>query len=336
VEYFTDRLISTLRRLLSNTFLPNLEAAIGVGSAFEGWSPREEDMTFRVFVPMTPPRGHVFHLELDTEKTIPGRNFRIHVEQVCTCRREQYPGEMLCFLHRPEEELRNKQGRSILDLLCTGSYLDVHKTAHWFNLLVKEAWVSFPESHTCKLKMLPFSRSCKFQMKRGSGKCILIEMMFGVRQDNSDIFVSSQSTEAVFTPDTMWPESYAVAEAKFFRLMARDIPHNSFHLKCLHVFAQMVVGSDFSSCTFKTVVMHLLTTTPLSGWTRRDFPLRLLEIMRYLRHRLKEKRLNHFFLGNEGVPEEIVLPSDIREAEPLNLFQHHAEARHEFEELQDR
>ncbi|XP_010193141.1 PREDICTED: inositol 1,4,5-trisphosphate receptor-interacting protein-like 1 [Mesitornis unicolor] len=191
--------------------------------------------------------------------------------------------------------------------------------------------------------MLPFSRSCKFQMKRGGGKSMLIEVMFGVQQDDSDIFESSQSTEAIFTPDMMWPDSYAVAEAKFFRLMARDIPHSSFHLRCLQVCACIVVGTDFSSCTFKTVVMHFLTTTPLSGWTRRDFPLRLLEIMRYLRHRLKEKWLNHFFLGNEGMPEEIVLPSDIREAEQLNLFQHleqdpvaHAEAMHEVEELQDR
>ncbi|PKU38980.1 inositol -trisphosphate receptor-interacting 1 [Limosa lapponica baueri] len=44
--------------------------------------------------------------------------------------------------------------------------------------------------------------------------------------------------------------------------------------------------------------------------------------MWYLRGCVEEKRLDHFFLGNENVPEDIILPPAFQAAEPLNLFQH--------------
>ncbi|NWV41052.1 IPIL1 protein, partial [Grantiella picta] len=61
-----DDFINYTGRVLSNSFHPMLERAIGVGSAFEGWSPREEDVVYRFLVPMTPPQGHSFHLEMST------------------------------------------------------------------------------------------------------------------------------------------------------------------------------------------------------------------------------------------------------------------------------
>ncbi|XP_075357772.1 LOW QUALITY PROTEIN: inositol 1,4,5-trisphosphate receptor-interacting protein-like 1 [Mycteria americana] len=336
-------LIRVCQVLLSNSFFPVLQPAIGVGSAFEGWSPREEDIIYRLLVPLQPPRGHAFHLELGTAREMLARNFCIRVELECTCTRERPAGEMLCFLHHPEEELRRNQDPSLLGTLCTGSYLDVQKTARWFQILVKAAWVVLPESAQCRLTVLPSSRSCKFRVTKGNNKSLCIEMMFGVQQGDSDIFLSSQSTEAIFTPSTMWTESCAVAEVKFFRHVARQAPHDSFHLRCLQVCARILVGTGFSTYTLKTVVMHLLTTIPLSGWRGRDFLLRLQDIMRYLRCCLEEKRLDHFFFGNERVPEEISLPPDFRTVEPLNLFQRlvqhpatHAEALREFVELRDR
>ncbi|XP_072721515.1 inositol 1,4,5-trisphosphate receptor-interacting protein-like 1 [Ciconia boyciana] len=343
VKELVADLIRVCQVLLLNSFFPVLQPAIGVGSAFEGWSPREEDIIYRLLVPLQPPRGHAFHLELGTAKEMLARNFCIRVELQCTCTREQPAGEMLCFLHHPEEELRRNQDPSLLRTLCTGSYLDVQKTARWFHQLVKAAWVVLPESAKCRLMLLPSSRSCKFWVTKGNNKSLCIEMMFGVQQGDSDIFLSSQSTEAIFTPSTIWTESCAVAEVKFFRHMARQAPHDSFHLKCLQVCARILVGTGFSTYTLKTVVMHLLTTIPLSGWRGRDFLLRLQDIMRYLRCCLEEKRLDHFFFGNERVPEEISLPPDFRTVELLNLFQRlaqhpatHAKALCEFVELRDR
>ncbi|XP_029862099.1 inositol 1,4,5-trisphosphate receptor-interacting protein-like 1 isoform X1 [Aquila chrysaetos chrysaetos] len=343
VKDLIDNFILVFRQLLSNSFFPVLDSSIGVGSAFEGWSPREEDIIYRLLVPLKPPHGHAFHLELGNRGETPARNFRVRVELECTCMREQLAQEMLCFLHHPEEELRRDQDPSLLHTLCTGSYLDVQKTARWFYQLVQAAWVLLPQSSTWRLTMLPSRRSCKFRVTEGNNKTHIIEMMFGVQQGNSDIFVSSQNTEAIFTPSTTWPESYAVAEAKFFRHMAGQVPHDSFHLRCLQAYARILVGIGFSTYTLKTVVMHLLNTIPLSGWRRRHFVLRMEDIMRYLRRCLEEKRLDHFFLGNERVPEEINLPPDFQTAEPLNLFQHlvqdpdaHAEAMREYMDLQER
>ncbi|NXC19128.1 IPIL1 protein, partial [Corythaeola cristata] len=142
----------------------------------------------------------------------------------------------------------------------------------------------------------------------------------------------------IFTPSTMWPESYAVAEAEFFRYMPRGAPHNSCHRKCLQVCARILVGNAFSTSTLKTVVMHLLTVLPVSCWRRRHLLPRLQDIMRYLRRCVEDRRLDHYFFANGNVPDEVVL----RTAEPLNLFQHlaqdpdaHVEALHELMELQD-
>ncbi|NXJ27896.1 IPIL1 protein, partial [Dicrurus megarhynchus] len=306
------------RHVLSGTFYPALQRAIGVGSAFEGWSPREQEFVYRVLIPMTPPRGHTFHLELDPEGQRHGRNFRVRVRLECTCSREQQAENMLCFLHQPREELRSNQDPSLLDTLCTGSYLDVHKTARWFYQLVRAIWPALPQSHTWHLVLLPSRRSCQFKATNGA-ESFRIEMLFGVRQGDSDIFVSSQPRGAA-TPRTTWPETYAVAEAKFFKHIARQAPPDSLHLRCLQFFSRVQLGIGFPTYTIKTLVMHLLNTRAVSRWRRRYFLRQLMHINESLRLSLVEKRLNHFIVGNQRLPEEITLPPDVQMAEPPNLF----------------
>ncbi|KAM6274491.1 inositol 1,4,5-trisphosphate receptor-interacting protein-like 1 [Porphyrio hochstetteri] len=326
--------------LNAHSFYPVLQKEIGVGSTFEGWSLSTEDTVFRILVPMMPPRGHTFQLEIRTAKSTEARTCRIRVELLCTCLR---PGQMLCFLHHPAEELRRNQEPSLLYTLCTDSYLDVQKTARWFQQMLTAAWVILPLSAKCHLKLLPSNRSCRFQVTRDDEPMLSIEMIFGVQRGTSDIFVSSENTAACFTPSTMWSETYAVAEVKLFKHIATKAPHDSFHLRCLQVFAYIHVGSGFSIYTFKTAVMHLLTTIPLSGWRRKHFLQRLRGIMSYLRCCLEEKRLNHFFFANENVPEEILLPSSFQNLVPPNLFYRLAkdpdtlpEVLRDFSELQDR
>ncbi|KAM9015697.1 inositol 1,4,5-trisphosphate receptor-interacting protein-like 1 [Ara ararauna] len=321
---------------------PGLGSRFGIGSTMEGWSPSEENIIYRVLVSLIPPYGHAFLPELCNPGETPERNFRIRVQLVCTCKTEQLVGDMLCFIHHDEEEQRRNQGPSLLQTVCTGSYLDVQKTACRFHQLVKACWVVLPHSRRWRLTMLPCNRSCKFKMARAEEE-IIIEIMLGVQQGNSDIFLSSQASEALFTPSTTWTSSCAVAEAKFFERLARRAPDGSFHLRCLQLCARILVGTGFSEYALKTVVMHLLNTTPLSGWHRTHFLLRLDDIMRYLCHCLEEKRLDHFFFGNEKIPEEIVLPPALQRAEPFNLFQHlaqdpdaQAQAMREFTDMQDR
>ncbi|NWS88530.1 IPIL1 protein, partial [Toxostoma redivivum] len=314
-----DNYIIFFGHVLSNSFYPVLQRAIGVGSAFEGWSPREQDFVYRVLIPMTPPRGHSFHLELDSAEQRHVRNFRVRVQLECTCTEEQQQGEnMLCFLHHPEEELRRNQDPSLLDTLCTDSYLDVQKTARWFYQLVRAIWPALPQSHNWHLMLLPSRRSCQFKVTSGR-ESFRIEMLFGVRRGDSDIFVSSQPGYAG-TPSTLWPETYAVAEIKFFQYIARQAPPDSLHLRCLQLFTRLLLGIGFSTYTMKTIVMYLLNTIPVSQWCRRHFLRRLIDISENLRLSLQVKRLNHFIVGNRRLPEEISLPQDVQMAEPPNLF----------------
>ncbi|NXV65555.1 IPIL1 protein, partial [Molothrus ater] len=324
--------------ILSNSFYPVLQRAIGVGSAFEGWSPREEDVVYRVLIPMTPPRGHSFHLELDSAGQRPVRNFRVRVQLECTCRREQQAEDMLCFLHQPEEELRRNQGPSLLHTLCTGSYLDVQKTARWFYQLVRAIWPALPQSHNWHLVLLPSTRSCQFKVTNREAS-FRIEMLFGVRRGDSDIFVSSQQGYAG-TPSTLWLESYDVAEMKFFKHIARQAPPDSLHLRCLQLFTHLQLGIGLSTYTMKTIVMHLLNTIPVSRWRRRYFLRRLGDINVNLCRCLEEKCLKHFIIGNKRLPQEIHLPLDIASAEPSNLFHHlawypvaHSQAMSEYRDL---
>ncbi|XP_061210617.1 inositol 1,4,5-trisphosphate receptor-interacting protein-like 1 [Neopsephotus bourkii] len=325
---------------LSKGFFPELGPAMGVGSAFDCWSPQEDEPVYRLLVPLKPPRGHTFCPEPGTV----ANESRIRVELECTCTAQEMVGRMLCFLHNCKEQLREKQKPSLLHTLCTGSYLDAQKTALWFQDLVREnkAILRLLRSRYCLLTVLPSRRSCKVAIQHISGITMLVEMSFVVQLGNSDIFMSSQAREDVFSPSTTWTLTCAWAETKYLWLMFEQMPDNSL-LSCLHLCTRIVAGTGFSSYVLKTVVMHLLSTTPLSGWRRTHFLLRLGDIMRYLRRCLEKKQLNHFFFGNEQIPEEIVLPPALERAKPFNLFQHlaqdpaaHEQAMREFEELQHR
>ncbi|NXH04225.1 IPIL1 protein, partial [Loxia leucoptera] len=323
---------------VSNSFYPVPQEVIGEGSAFEGWRPRDWDGVYRVLVPLNPPPGHGFHLELNSAGQVSARTFSIRVELVCTFEKEQLGEEPLCFLHHSRKELGWKQKLSLLETLCTSSYLDVEKTSCWFFQLVRSSWLQVPQWHSWHVVFQPCSRSCRLQLSKGR-KSLTVEILFGVRQEDSDIFVVSQPTEAQKSSSsisvssqptniisrTAWPETYAVAEAKFFQHIARQLPCESLHLKSLQLFTCILRGTGFSSSTWKTVVMHVLTTVPLSRWHRSAFAWRLWDVMALLDRCLQLKRLEHFVLGNERLPAEISLPPATLRVEPPNLFEHLAQ-----------
>ncbi|XP_063251018.1 inositol 1,4,5-trisphosphate receptor-interacting protein-like 1 [Prinia subflava] len=355
-------LMESLRRVfvdsVSKTFYPVPEEAIGVGSAFEGWSPREWDGVYRVLVPLNPPPGHTFYLELNSAGQMAARSFSVRVELVCTCQREQQGEELLCLLHHSQKKLQRKPERSLLKTLCTGSYLDVEKTCRWFHGLVKSSWPHVPQSGSWHLAIQPCSRSCQLRLSQGQ-KSLTLEVFLGVRHGDSDIFVVSQTAEAQegvsrtfgrsrpagadFIPSTAWPETCAVAEVKFFRHIARQVPCERLALKCLQVFTCLLRGTGFSSSVWKTVVMHVLTTVPLSRWRSSEFARQLWAIMAYLGRCLQLKRLEPFVLGSKRLPAEISVPPAMRGLEPLNLFEHlardpaaHREAVHAYGQLRYR
>ncbi|NXL73389.1 IPIL1 protein, partial [Leptocoma aspasia] len=310
--------ITVLGRVLSGTFYPVLQQAIGFGSAFEGWTAHEEEVVYHVLIPLTPPLGHIFHLERATDQQRPGRNFRVRVGLECRCPREHQGVNMLCFQHHPDVVRRRTQQPNLLDLLCTDSYLDVKKTVCWFCALVRATWRRLPQSRSWQLVLLPSKRSCNLRLTNGQ-ESFQVKVLFGVQRRTSDIFISSRHRGA-HTPSTMWPETYAVAETKFLRHMARQLPQDSSHLKCLQLLAIVLARKDFSIHSIKTIVMHLLHTVPVSQWQKRHFLLQLSDALEQLRLSLEEKHLEHFIVGNQRLPEEIRLPPDIRRAKPPNLF----------------
>ncbi|NXO24279.1 IPIL1 protein, partial [Cisticola juncidis] len=333
-------LMESLRRVivdnLSNGLYPLPEEAIGVGSAFEGWSPREWDGVYRVLVPLSPPPGHTFQLEENSAGQMAARTFSVRVELVCTCQREQQGEELLCFLHHSQKKLQWKPKPSLLRTLCTGSYLDAEKTSHWFYELVKSSWLQVPQSDSWHLEVQPCSRSCKLWLSQGQ-RSLMVEVLFGVRQGDSDIFVVSQTAEAQkgssrtfgrswpaganFIPSTAWPETHAVAEVKFFWHIARQVPCERLHLKCLQVSTCLLRGTGFSSSVWKTVVMHVLTTVPLSRWSRSEFAERLWGTVAYLGRCLQLKRLEPFVLGTKRLPAGISVPPAMPGLELPNLFE---------------
>ncbi|KAL2307757.1 hypothetical protein Nmel_000736 [Mimus melanotis] len=292
-----DNFTSVIGRALTRTFYPVLQQAIGFGSAFEGWTAREEEVVYRVLIPLSPPLGHTFHLERDNDQQKPGRNFRVRVELECSCPREHPGVNLLCFLHHPDVVRRRTQQPNLLDSLCTGFYLDVQKIVLWFCALVRASWRRLPQSRSWHLVLLASTRSCNLRLNNDQ-ESFLVKVLFGVQRHTSDIFITSRPRGAQ-TPSIMWPETYAVAETKFFRHMARQAPQDSSHIKCLQLLA----------CTI-----------PVSRWHRRYFLLQLSDALEQLRLSLEEKHLEHFILGNQRLPEEIRLPQDVQRAKPPNLF----------------
>ncbi|XP_072193476.1 inositol 1,4,5-trisphosphate receptor-interacting protein-like 1 [Excalfactoria chinensis] len=344
VEKLMNDLLNTFRFFWSDTFFPVLQTAIGVGSAFEGWSHQELDTVYRLIVPIEAPQGHSFLLELGDEGDVLARNSRIRVELQCMCPIQQQLEDVLCFLHHQEDELSQNQEPSLLQTLCTDSYLDVQKTVTWFTVQVDAVWKATRRAQAYDLKVLPSSRSCNLQLtETSSGEKILVELLFGVQQGNSDIFLTSQNTEGGFTPSTAWPQSCAVAEKKFFQHTARNALHDSTHLSCLTFLACASVQMGFSTYVIKTIVLHLLALIPLKKWSRTNFVSQLLDLLRYLEYCVKEKCLTHFLVGNGNLHNTVVLPEAFQSATPLNLFQHLKEdpaayfrAQRDFRKLKDR
>ncbi|NXU24416.1 IPIL1 protein, partial [Thalassarche chlororhynchos] len=66
VEDLVDELLSACQRFSRSNFKPRLRPAIGMGCVYEGWSAWEDNVLYRLLVPLQPPPGHAFRLELGT------------------------------------------------------------------------------------------------------------------------------------------------------------------------------------------------------------------------------------------------------------------------------
>ncbi|XP_042664334.1 inositol 1,4,5-trisphosphate receptor-interacting protein-like 1 [Tyto alba] len=187
LKELVGELLEVCQVLCRSTFMPEMQPAVGLGSAYETWSIGENSIAYSLLVLLWPPPGHSFSLELDTAGQLPATPSRIRVEQQCLCSREQLLGDALCFLHHPEDELRRDQSSVLPRTLCTLSCLDMEKVTCWAQGPVRSAWLLLPQSCHCQLTVLPpSSQSCRFQLTSTSKWNITVEMMFGAHQGSSD------------------------------------------------------------------------------------------------------------------------------------------------------
>ncbi|KAM7153304.1 inositol 1,4,5-trisphosphate receptor-interacting protein-like 1 [Macrochelys suwanniensis] len=350
VAGLVSSLLETCRVLTYQTFLPQLGNCIGVASTFEGWCPHRDPKAYRVLVPLLPPKGHSFRLEMEKAEGTLEKPGHILVELECVCKRERLLRDVLCLLHHAEEDVSdNKQGPFRVHILCTSSHLDVGKTTLWFHSLVGKAWALMAHNYSFQLTAQPSASSCNLRLTYESGRALSIEVILGVQRGDSLVFLASHGAETGHLSSTVWLETFAVQEMLFFQLMSRYTPQDSCHLKCLQILIYLkecrlptLENRILTTYHFKTALMHLLLRLPLSEWRPEQLAQRLQDILSYLRCGLEEKRLYHFLIGNSALPSQVPVPRAFQNAKPLNLFQHlalepaaHAQATSEFLEVME-
>ncbi|PKU45045.1 inositol -trisphosphate receptor-interacting 1 [Limosa lapponica baueri] len=187
VEDLAEELFTACQIVSRRNFNLRLQPPVGVGCVYEGLRGLEDNVLYRLFVPLQPPPGHVFCLQRGTMSERLTSTSCIRVQLQCMCTRELLVEDVLCFLHHSREELES-QGPSLLQTLCTNSYLDVEKTTCWFQLLLKDAWKLMPVSRHCRLTVLPGTGSCKLRIRKGK-ETLKIEMILGVPLGDTGSFL---------------------------------------------------------------------------------------------------------------------------------------------------
>ncbi|XP_026570929.1 inositol 1,4,5-trisphosphate receptor-interacting protein-like 1 [Pseudonaja textilis] len=342
---FVEMLVNDLLEESRGQNMLLLENCIGVGSAFEGWS-TEVSKTFRVLVPILPPKGHSFHVEISDSEVSPGTHGHVLVEAECLCKRERLLGDVMCSLHHPERELsKEEQSKSLMHVLCTSSHLDGEKTIQWFHDLVSKAWDALGQKYNSTLTIQNSNKSCRLKLELQSRKEIFIDILLGVQQGDSLIFLTTGDDPVENLSGIVWRRSFAVQELLFFKWVSQRAPKHSCHLKCLQILIFFRESSGIpdkknpvlTNYHYKTCLMHLSLQGPLSSWEPEQIAQRLQDLLLYMNTALEEKYLEHFLIGNIALPIQIPLPKSLRSAAPVNLFEHlvlspilHQEAMNEF------
>ncbi|XP_009868876.1 PREDICTED: inositol 1,4,5-trisphosphate receptor-interacting protein-like 1 [Apaloderma vittatum] len=189
VEELVNKLLRTCQMLSRHQFTPQLQPVVGLGGFREICNALPGEFFYLLLVPLKAPPGHSFHLERGTEGEMPQTISRLRVDLECMCTRERCLGDVLCFLHHSDYELWLQQEPSLLQTLCSDSYLDAQKTAFWLQALMSTACKSEPWAATHKLTVLPTTCSCKMKLTSTFRRSLCIELILAVQEEDSSTFV---------------------------------------------------------------------------------------------------------------------------------------------------
>ncbi|KAJ8248134.1 hypothetical protein GJAV_G00238710 [Gymnothorax javanicus] len=339
VEGFADDLLEALRSSSDRDSEMELEDCLGVGSTFEGWRV-DKPLTCDLIVPFTPPEAYAFTFCLwcgpnpgDFPPDMQGCG-RIKVGEArmdgsdCLCGTARLGEDMLCLLHRKGDRPKPTDGSD--DLLCfkNSPYLDKDQVMKWFQISVTKAWGRISHKYEFELTFRNLDAPGALKVRFRSGRVIVLNITPVVQFENTDAyFVSHFPSEDGSCSDTYWSLSFAVYEKKLLRHLAKNLPENSCHLRCLQIMSFLhkkqegLTGkSALTNYHLKTAVLHLVLRTRSSAWQPENLEPRLHDLLSFLEKSLQEKRLCHVLVGNPKVPKEIGIPAVFRSAESVNLF----------------
>ncbi|XP_020843628.1 inositol 1,4,5-trisphosphate receptor-interacting protein isoform X1 [Phascolarctos cinereus] len=341
VEGFVDDLLEALRSVCNRDTDMEVEDFIGVGSMYENWRV-DKPLLCDLFVPFTPPEPYRFRPEVwcTSKSSVPldlqGYG-QIKVGWVnedsvnCICDKTKLGEDLLCLLHSKNQKIRPNS--KMEDLLCLkdSPFLDMDQVMKWFQTALTRAWQRISRKYEFDLAFGHLDTPGSLKIKFRSGKFIPFNLIPVVQCEDSDLYFVSHFPRGrpVGAPasSTHWFLSFAVYERHFLKMITKALPENACHLSCLQIASFLLTKqnrltgvSGLSSYHLKTALFHLLLARPASDWRSKHLESRLNDLLRFLEKSLLEKKLCHFFVGNQKVPNTMGIPEVFRQAEPLNLF----------------
>lgn len=338
IEGFADDLLEALRSICDHEVDMELEDFIGVGSMFESWRVCKPVMC-DLIVPFVTPEPYYFQFELwcdgssDISLDLQGCG-RIKLVKNsencpdCLSGKTTDDEDMLCLLHNRNDN--SKDDHALEELLCSRNtaYLSKDQVMKWFQISVTRAWGRISHKYEFELtfRNLDFPGALKIRFR--SGKVIVLNITPAIQLEDSRAYLISHfPLDSGNTTDIHWHLSFTVYERNLLKYMAKKLPENSCHLRCLQLVSFLhkkqsgLRGtSGLTNYHLKTAFLHLLLNKSSSAWRPPNLDQRLQDLLAFLHKSLQEKRLTHIIIGNPLVPLEIGIPAIFQAAEPVNLF----------------
>ncbi|XP_069771298.1 inositol 1,4,5-trisphosphate receptor-interacting protein-like [Narcine bancroftii] len=300
---------------------------VGIGSQFEKWSCKTP-LVYDILVPMFLRGGYCFKPEIRCCDIPPddqsyGRILLVTANTTdlgCQCKTSEHEGETV---------KADARTNCLTSSVCSQQYLDSKKVVEWFRAEFAKSWNKICQQYDFELTFYNVTNFCGLKIQYESGRTIHINIFPAVRLKDSEIYLVSGFSggpENTALSTIIWHISCAVCEKWFLETIAKYVPRNSCHLKCLEILMfvseKLRSSSDqrhaLGSYHWKTALMHQLLSQPFSNWHECHLEHRLRDVLDYLGGCLEEKCLHPFMMANQIFAEQI--PEMLLQAEPINLF----------------
>ncbi|KAJ8389810.1 hypothetical protein AAFF_G00112790 [Aldrovandia affinis] len=316
VEGFSDDLLEDFTSVCDRKADIAVQDCIGVGSVYEFWR-TSKPLTCDLMVPFAPPKPYQFSAQLCGGTPAEHCWGRIKIERAsennsCLCGMANLGDDMVCLLHGQNEVA--KISDALEDLLCSKHtpYLSKDRVIKWFQNGITKAWEKI--SHKYEFE-LTFRNLVSLKVRFRSGMTIIFNITPVIRfQDSNAYFVPQFTSNGDNSADTHWLLSFAVYEKHLLKSLAKSLPENPCHIRCLQIVSflhkkqtDLTGRSPLSNYHLKTALLHLLLDKRPSEWSSDHLEQRVCDILEFIWKSLHKRELWHVLIGNSQVPKEIAL-----------------------------